>query len=195
MQNRTQTLKPGTRAVLLMLAVWLASVLFSLKGLANEAEPRQSRTLAVLSAFPVHYTDKAEDPIKRAWRVELTAIAVDRATQNLQERAALLTLLKFESGLASYVQEDRCHEGPRGKFECDSGKALGIWQLHGEVSDDLNLQAERALFLWRAARKRCGKVVDNDIIGAFSGYATGGSCGWGGATKRYAGWTQIWRKL
>lgn len=179
-----------SQIILLFITIVGCLLLVSHEGLTKE-----SRTLAVLSSFPVHYTDKDEDSDKRAARLLELQTAVDSATRNYEERAALLTLLKYESGTAAYVQEGRCSDGPRGKFECDSGRAKGPWQLHGEVPDDLSEQAALAIKLWRAARLRCSKVVPNEHEGAFSGYATGGKCGWGGAPRRVTTMLQLWRKL
>ena len=148
-------------------------------------------TLVVISSWPPHVSDADEDPTKRAARLTEIADAIDGATGDRQERAALITQAKHESHLADYVFRNDCKSGPRGAYECDGtpGKghrAHGIYQLHGDVPDDLAGQTAMALRLWKSHLKRCRGSVKDEIAGAFSGMATGGKCGWGGAAKRAA---------
>lgn len=139
-------------------------------------------TRGALRAFPVHVTDRDEPGESREARLERVAEAIDSATEDPLERAALLTLARYESGLARYVQEGRCADGPRGSRECDSGRSVGLFQLrpnanHPEVPESLGGQAAMALRLWRGARVRCRSSVPDELAGAFSAYGTGGGCG------------------
>lgn len=152
-------------------------------------------TLGVLVAMPVHVTDRDEDPERRLARLEAIAAAIDGASEHPEDRAALLALARHESHLAAYVHEGRCQDGPRGKAECDSGRAKGLWQLHGESPDDLDGQALRAIQLWRGFRKSCRSSVRDELEGAFSGYATGGRCGFAGAPHRAQTMRAILRRL
>lgn len=141
----------------------------------------EPRTLKVLRSFPVHHTDRNEDPSKRDARLQDFAKAVDAVTQDPTEKAALLTIARYESHIAAYVYENRCSDGPRGKHECDAGRAKGLLQLqpndnHPVIPDDTTEQAEIAVRLWRGYRSRCARVVPDEFAGAFDAYGTGGSC-------------------
>ncbi len=145
------------------------------------------RTLAALQAMPAHFTDADEE--NRGGRLFEIARAIDAATDDRVERAALLTLGRYESGWARYVLEGRCHEGPRGRHECDSGNSTGAFQLRPnanfpEVPPDLAGQAVMALRLWRGARVHCRRVVSDEFAGAFSMYGSGNSCGHSWAKAR-----------
>lgn len=145
------------------------------------AAGEEPRTLKVLRAFPVHHTDRNEDPAKREARLLDFSQAVDTVTQDPTEKAALLTIARFESHIAAYVYENRCSDGPRGKHECDAGRAKGLLQLqpsnlHPVIPDSLTEQADIALRLWRGYRARCSRVVSDEFAGAFDAYGTGGSC-------------------
>lgn len=160
----------------LLCAIVLASCLVSLRGLSDTGA-----TLRVLQSFPVHVTDKDEPAESRAARLAEIATAIDAATSDPTERAALLTLVRMESGAAGYVHRGECSTGPRGKFECDSGRAKGHWQLHANadhptIPDFLGEQAKIALRLWKSGRVACRRVVTDEIAGAFQSYGTGGKC-------------------
>jgi len=128
-------------------------------------------TLAVISAWPPHVSDADEDPTKRASRLTEIADAIDGATGDRQERAALLTLIRYESGAASHVQRGECKP-----HECDKGRATGIYQLHGDVPVELAGQTSRALGVWRFGFKRCARSHPDPIAGAFQSYGSGGHC-------------------
>lgn len=184
------------RATLALIAVSAGLAALAFAGLAYGAE---RGTLAVLRGFPVHFTDRDESPEKRDARLAEVASAIDAVTENPVERAALLTLARHESGLASYVHENRCAEGPRGDKECDRGNSKGIFQLkpnanHPTIPDSTLEQADIALRLWRGGRASCARVVHDDLAAAFNFYGTGGSCApskWSKAradmTRRIAG--------
>lgn len=164
--------------VLTALAVTCASE----EALAGDETPTQR----VLASFPVHVTDRDEDPESRKRRLRTIADAIDAGASAPRDRAALLTLVRFESHAARYVHEGRCFDGPRGKLECDAGRATGHWQLHGVVPSDLESQARRAAELWRGGLQRCEGSSSDRMAGAFAAYATGGKCGFAGAEKRAA---------
>ncbi len=171
----------GSRRLALALGVVGASMV-----LASPGKSEDLRTLSVLAAFPVHVSDKAEASDVRLKRLREIADAIDAASASPRDRAALLTLVRFETNAAGYVHEGRCADGPRGKAECDGGKATGHFQLHGEVSESLAEQAKRAITIWRFGLKRCGRVTRDDYAAAFSSYGSGGKCGLSSYTKRAA---------
>ncbi len=172
-----------TKIVLLFCLLVALSATLSLRALAVPS------TFGVLSSFPVHHTDRDEPEEARARRVGAVASAIDQATDDPTERAALATLVRFEAGLARYVQEGRCSDGPRGKHECDSGRSIGLFQLRPNdnfptVPSDLEGQAVMALRIWRGARVRCRSSVPDELAGAFSQYGSGNSCGHSWAEAR-----------
>lgn len=186
------------RAFLALLLSWAIIGGLAFSGLAWGSE---RGTLAILRSFPVHVSDREEEPATRDARLAEIARAIDAVTEDPTGRAALLTLVRFESGAAAYVHEDRCSDGPRGSRECDAGRARGHWQLHANnrhprIPDGLEEQASIALRLWRGSRERCARVVSDDLAGAFSAYGTGGHCApakW--STERAAFMRRIVRRL
>jgi hypothetical protein len=163
------------RALVALCCVW-ASVTGLALSCATEAHADGDRTFAALQSFPVHTSDRDEPEEKRRKRLREIAAAVDGATTDRPERAALLTLVLFESHAAAYVHEGRCSDGPRGALECDSGLAKGHFQLHGDVPDSLDEQAVKALSLWRFGLTRCRRAHPDPIAGAFQSFGTGGKC-------------------
>jgi hypothetical protein len=153
-------------------------------------------TLKVLMSFPVHVTDRNEDKGERIHRLAQIAKAIDAASESTRDRAALLTLARFESNLARYVEQSRCSDGPRGPLECDSGRATGLWQIHGEVPADLAGQAALAIRIWRFGLTRCGGAAKDDFTGAFASYGSGGKCAPSGQSAKRAEYMRgVWGKL
>ncbi len=156
----------------------------------------ETPTLRVLRAMPVHYWDKHEEesPERRDERLRVMASAIDEAAKDRLVRAALIVLARRESGLAAYVYEDRCSDGEHGEFECDSGLAKGPWQLHatdnGPVPDSIAKQAKMAAAVWRFGRKRCRRMVSDELVGAFASYGSGGKCAPGKSSKARANETR-----
>lgn len=173
--TRTTDLRGASLLCLVCMTIsWLAfSCIREQEAYAGEGK---SRTREVIAGWPVHVTDAGENAAVREERLTAIARAIDLATSDMTERAALLTLVRNESGAAAYVYEGRCSDGPRGQRECDSGRATGVWQIHGEVPDSVVEQAELALSIWRSHRTRCRKVLADELVGAFAGYGTGGKC-------------------
>lgn len=167
------------RATLALVGACTAITACAFVGLAHGAQERG--TLAVLRSMPVHVTDRGEAPEKRNERLSDIASAVDAVTESPTERAALLTIARFESHLAAYVFEGRCSDGPGGSKECDSGRAVGVFQLHPNANHpvipaSVFEQADIALRLWRGGRESCRRVVSDELQGAFDAYGTGGKC-------------------
>lgn len=192
-----------TKAVFMLVAVAAAQLGLALRCAGITHAGDKDPTLTVLESFPRHDTDTSEDDTKRFGRIREIAAAINMATDDATERAALAVLAKRESGLAAYVYEDRCSDGPRKHRECDRGRARGVWQLHAnsdhpEIPSDVYDQAKIAVKLWRGHRYRCASLNTDQLAGAFAGYATGKACSWGGAasrareTRRIA--AQLWRR-
>jgi hypothetical protein len=179
------------RALALLITVGLAPFLILLSvHLATAGET----TLSVIERMPRHHTDADEPREKRERRMFALAEAIDAATPDPRRRAALLTLLRFESGAAAYVQEGRCFDGPRGKLECDAGRAKGPWQLQGsrsfEIPDELAEQARIAASRWGGALRDCGT-----ISGAFARYGRGNGCDARWAHERAAYFESVRKRL
>jgi hypothetical protein len=116
---------------------------------------------------PQHFTRTS----RCAWLGYLAG-AIDGVARDRLERAALLVIVRGESGLARFVDFDwdKCREGHQGW--CDSGRAYGLAQLHGMLRTETRAEQMReALKRWRYHRARCGSVA-----GAFAGYGSGSSC-------------------
>jgi len=184
--------------VLVFVAFAQCGLALTCAGLTEAAE--QDPTLQALESFPRHETDASEDETKHFQRLRDIAAAINLATEDTTERAALAVLAKRESGLAAYVYEDRCSDGPRKQYECDRGRARGVWQLHAnrdnpEISGDVYDQAKIAVKLWRGHRYRCAGSSQDQLAGAFAGYATGKACSWGGAASRASETRRVAAKL
>lgn len=143
----------------------------------------EAPTHCVLMRMRQHVTDAHETVEQTAARLLPVARGIDEATDDIPERAALIALGRHESHFAGYVLDGRCSDGPRGKHECDEGRAVGPWQIwrlpQREVPQDATGQARMALGLLRGFRRSCGSLE-----GAFSMYARGGLCTWAGASAR-----------
>jgi len=189
------TLMKTTDVKATLALVTIAAALSSL-ALAGLAHGTGGGVVSVLNSQPTHWSDRGADPASvTASRTDL-ARAIDSATEDNQERAALTTLAIHESRLALYVLEGRCSDGPKGA--CDNGRAFGPWQLHATrdvpiIPAALGEQAVIALKRWRSHRKRC---LAHGPAGAFTGYGTGGWCGpakW--ARERVATLAQVEARL
>jgi hypothetical protein len=136
--------------------------------------------LAALLALPQYAADAKDTPEERHALVRPVAEAIHAATKDRTERAFLAVQAWYESGLARYVLEDRCHEGPVGA-QCDAGRATGPWQVHawckaawsGTTAERYLGGARCALSLWRAGNARCrgphgGFAANGGILGSCS---------------------------
>jgi hypothetical protein len=146
--------------------------------------------LSVMLSQPTWYQDLDETPEQRADLLRPVAVAIELATSDRTEQAALVALGWHESRWSRYVIEGRCVDGPKGA-RCDNGRARSPWQLHARscpsawrlAEDDpraLERSAACAVRLLRGARGRCR----DGWRGAFAGYARGASCTWSPAEKR-----------
>jgi hypothetical protein len=154
-----------------------------------------STILAVMLAQPTWHGDLAETPEQRADLLRPVAMAIELATEDTTEQAALVALGWHESRWARYVVSGHCSDGPSG-VRCDNGQARHPWQLHRSAcpsawalaEDDpraLERSAACAVRLLRGARGRCrGMHPAGDWAGAFSGFARGGQCTWAPAAGR-----------
>jgi hypothetical protein len=137
--------------------------------------------LTVLLDYPVWSGDVGMTGEERSAMLEPVAAAIVGAAGSPFEAAVLTATAWHECGLASYVLDDRCEDGPDGA-RCDNGRARGPWQIHKAPCPALHelplrsperfdVGARCALRVWRGARYRCrGKHPAGDIAGAFSGY-------------------------
>ena len=158
------------------LALCAIAALLSTLALSGLARGDGGGVLSVLRNEPTHWSDRKADPgLVDSARVEL-ANAIDGATLDTSERAALAILAIHESRLALYVLEGRCSDGPRGA--CDHLLAVGPFQLHATsdvpvIPGSMAEQATIALRRWRGHRKRCAA---HGTAGAFMGYGSGFRC-------------------
>lgn len=159
--------------------------------------------LAVLLAHP-SWSDRELKPDNRAAAIQPVAEAIADAARNPRETAVLVALGLHESGFALAVVAGDCASlGPRA---CDSGKARGVWQLHeaacraayafaaGSV-ESIRAEARCAIAQLRFHAARCRKHAATPELGAFSGFATGSACHWGGAEARVRTTRSVEREL
>ena len=123
------------------------------------------------------------------------ALAIELATDDTTEQAALVALGWHESRWARYVVSGYCSDGPSGA-RCDNGRARSPWQTHRSACPSAWALAEEdpralersavcAVRLLRGARGRCrGMHPAGDLAGAFSGYARSSVCTWAPAAGR-----------
>lgn len=119
--------------------------------------------------------------------VQSVAEEISAAAANRVEAATLMALAYHESKLAKLIMEGHCDRLPKG-MQCDSGKALGVFQLHEKACpaawalatpnggpdgqrESLHEQARCAIRLLRWNAKRGKGVAPSELRAAFSGYA------------------------
>lgn len=115
-------------------------------------------TLALLLSLAPCWAER-KDP-HRVEHVALIAEAVDSVTDDHRERAALVTIAKFESGLCWSVASGRVH----------GGDGEGPWQIEpgshrpgpysGTTQQALTHAAGEALWLWRHSWQ-CGPSAES----------------------------------
>lgn len=143
--------------------------------------------LPVLLELPVCVADRGQ-PEAKAAQLHMVAGAIEEATADPSERAALITIAWFESRLCL-----RVHAG-----ELRGGLGEGLWQLEpgsrrrppfaGLGSSETAHAAGEALALWRL-----GRCAGRPLAARFRAYA-GLGCGprdWAGAEPRarFMRWT------
>lgn len=143
--------------------------------------------LLVMLAQPVWHQDTAETPAERADLLRPVAMAIELATDDATEQAALIALGYAESRWARYVVEGRCQDGPRG-VQCDHGRARGPWQTWRVACPEafelvewdprvLERTAKCAVRHLRGGYGRCrGRNPAGDWAGAFAAQRGGASC-------------------
>lgn len=148
--------------------------------------------LNALLHIPTYGADRHEQPGERIalfWPVAQTIASVSK---NKEERAAMVTLLKHESGGARYVLSGHCSQGPVGA-RCDHGHARGPFQVHSWCKDAYSVNEDSpeslqagalcAIHMLRAAKYRCASRNSDLLAGMFSGYRSS-SCTWPPARDR-----------
>lgn len=161
--------------------------------------------LITLTSFPVWKYDRGDTEEERRALLEPTAAAiatVARETKDPTHTAAILiTLAQSETGLARFILEGRCKDGPPG-IRCDWDPTTGrprargpfqvwgwckkAWSLPAASEEGIAEGARCALSLLHRARKTCKR---SRWPGAFARYR-GQKCSDGTRTddpKRYKG--------
>lgn len=154
--------------------------------------------LAALLALPVSKADREVDPSVKRAQLETIATAIATASSettgwpgsNRELAAFLVTIARYESALAMHIHAGNCRP-----WECDRGRARGLYQLHAHRSfpEDqwqraAGLDAESTLFSSRAAaravvrsRGLCRSLERRGgdwVAMTFSAYAGRGCVGW-----------------
>ena len=141
--------------------------------------------------------------------VQAVADEIGAVSANRDEAAALISLAWHETKFASAVMEGRCSDlHPRA---CDSGRALGVWQLHKQACtaawalaspnggtagqrESLREQARCAIRLLRWNAKRGRDRARTPLHAAFAGYAAR-PWNWAGAEVRVATVRAVLRRM
>lgn len=153
------------------------------------------RSLTPFSQEPEPETTEQRDE-RLGVLAEATAPAVAIRPRGWSERMmarAMVTVVKFESQGARYVQLGKCSTGPKG-MRCDQGRARTpfqlwrvacprAWQNEPGSPAELKEAARCAAGLLTSAHNRCWARAATPIQGMFSGYR-GASCTWPGAIPR-----------
>lgn len=164
---------------------------------ASEREPDlRERVFAVLQGMPPSVWDKDEDPNDREARLDFLAVTIATVSRDYVDAAALLTIGRFESRFARYVQAG-CVDIPVGAPNCSGRHARSPWQLEEVAcaegwarprgSDEALLRfAACARARFRGALTRCeGKHAGGRWAGAFAGYRSI-DCAWEGGPHQGA---------
>lgn len=143
--------------------IFLSVFLFTSFAFGNIIGPE-----AVVSGAYPHSTDAKEVWADRYNRLKPLAEAVKVVAATNEEAARLLATAYVESFFADYVGSDRCSDGPRGKDECDGGKARGFFQLHRSTcpviwkmapsKERLILEATCALSYLEKSSRMCANI-------------------------------------
>jgi len=131
--------------------------------------------------------------------VHEVSVEISKVAANRQEAMILVALAWHETKLARKVLEGHCSQLPKG-MRCDSGRALGVWQLHHDACRDawalatpnggpegqlesLPIQARCAVNHLRYNMRRGKDSAKTPIHAAFAGYAAR-TWDWPGADAR-----------
>jgi len=112
---------------------------------------------ALLLALPQRFEDRGS----LAKTGQLNELASVLSSYSTDQAAALLMLAYWETGLSLQVHEGHCKN-----WECDHGRARGLWQVHRNGMPDAmwdqmigvdhtKEQAAEALFRWEQALAIC----------------------------------------
>lgn len=135
-------------------------------------------TLALLLSLAPCWAER-KDPA-RVEHVALIAEAVDSVTEDQRERAALVTIAKFESGLCWSVASGRVHGGDgEGPWQIEPGSRRQK-PYSGTDLKSLSHAAGEALWLWRHSWQ-CGPALESRFR-AYAGLPC--SSTWSGAHAR-----------
>ena len=178
-----------------MLQQSLLAALLSLRPFHTDVETESER-LARLTTISAAIAAAAVEATCEGAKPEATCTAVYPG--NTRELAFLLVSQAYhETRLAKHVHEGRCrtHIG-----ECDSGRAIGLWQLQAGphlpkdewktlAGTDFDATRRSAFEAARALGR--GLNYCRSTRGAIALYATGRTCNWQHADARYASYRNL----
>jgi hypothetical protein len=156
-------------------------------------DPAQT-VLAVMLRTQGWSGDKGDTPAARRELYAPVAAVIAEVGSTWEERAILFTLAHQETGLARYVLEGRCGDGPP-DAQCDHGLARGPWQVlkwcreawaapDGSV-ESFRAGARCAIKMYRWGGVKCADQYDDLPTASFAGY-TANDCHYALASKRAA---------
>ncbi|HEX7671403.1 MAG TPA: hypothetical protein VF395_17540 [Polyangiaceae bacterium] len=149
--------------------------------------------LAAALSLSQYVGDKVDTPEGRETLYRPVAEAIAEVARTNVEASMLLALAFHESGLARFVIEGRCADGPPGQ-RCDGGRARGVFQLHESACREawkledgsvpsIRAEARCAIRLLRWNADRGKDHTPSRLHAAFAGYAAR-EWNWDGAAKR-----------
>ena len=149
--------------------------------------------LAAALSLSRYVGDRSDTPEQRSSLYRPVAEAIAEVARSKFEASMLVALAFHESGLARFVIEGRCSDGPPGQ-RCDGGKARGVFQLHEAACHDaweredgsiesIRAEAHCAIRLLRWNAERGQGHAASRAHAAFAGYAAR-EWSWDGAAKR-----------
>ena len=163
-----------TKACIGMTIIAALTTYFGWVGLAHGATPTEKAMLSLGVASP---------------SIPELAAAIDAATENKAGRALLISVAWHESRFEPDVIDCR--------KTGDSGRAVGAfqsWNLVCPVS--VGDQAKEAIRHLKSARAYCkGRDMQDQMERAVSLYATGKTCSWPGAKKRWRTMVRVFPHL
>lgn len=127
---------------------------------------------------------------QRAPIVEMYATAIVDASRNDTDVAMLLSLARHEASFSVRIGGGNCparacdHGRARGWFQLHESACRAAWAFDAGTVESVREEARCALSQLKHHGWRCREHSLTPMMGAFSGYATGGDCHWAGAGAR-----------
>lgn len=153
--------------------------------------------LSAMLSLPPYGGDLADTPEQRIALYLPVAESIARVAKTDRQAALLIAQTFEDTGMARYVYEGRCKDGPRGA-RCDDGASQGPWQTSVRYCPTTNLdeQARCAMKAAGGGVTRCGAYAKSRTHALFIGMAGSRvSCRWKAAEGRVATYRTVLARL